>query len=409
MSQTQNGPVESFGFGGGGRGIYEPLSRSELKRKADDIYEGCFGDLDGGTLYRDIFGWRSPNSKPVDLQRHRWKHYSEDAVFANGNSIIEEWNRLQSSGFSVEQTVDIMQRSLDTGDWTLPLDIIPDVFVVNPELTPAANFIARESTNDDEVVATPVTALPDFEWGLEDGSGDREYDYEQPTYGDDTYPVVGMGAATRVSDKMILAANNLRSAEGTQEEIFMRGATVELENQIVTGSDASGFDGWHDLGTAADTAIDETDVDDSNEVKEYTEDLVDQCEENGAPLSNIAVFTDFEWHRTLRRAYDDIQRVTPEPEVDVGFATFAMEGGEVPVFKTHALPRVSDLESDGSTHDHAVAVNMGATYLGVLQETSVKGLGKLGPQERFAVDHYSTLVDESDGDHIVIGQVETTA
>jgi hypothetical protein len=43
---------------------------------------------------------------------------------------------------------------------------------------------------------------------------------------------------------------------------------------------------------------------------------------------------------------------------------------------------------------------MEAHYLAMLQETQLKPLAKVAPQEQFAVDAYGTFVAEDDGAHV---------
>ena len=386
---------------------YKPLSKSEIRQRADAIYKSSFGDLPDGTVYRDIWGWKA--GEPVTLQKDRYEQLEASGIFDAFRTL-----RYQK-GYSFADTLDTIAKDrLDTGDWQLPLDIIPDVFTVNPELTPAADFISRATTQDDRVHATPLTDFPSPSWDLEgesdtDAQDNLQYDTDEPTYDDLTYDVLGYGYATRVTDQMILASNNLRSAEATQEQALMRGMRIAEENQIIRGTanDANGWDGFWDLGTPAEDPIADADVTDPDDLKNYVEDLIDQAEENGAPLGSLAVFADFDAQRTLRRAYDDIQRVSPAEDLDLGFATFSMEGGVVPVFKTHALPSIESFDT-GDDNDSIVVASMEAVYLGMLQETEAKPIAKLGPEERMAVDAYGTLVDESDGDHIIVGQVDAT-
>jgi len=126
------------------------------------------------------------------------------------------------------------------------------------------------------------------------------------------------------------------------------------------------------------------------------------------------VFLPFDAHRTLRRAFDDLIRYTAADEIDTGFATFSMEGGNVPVFKSSAIPRISQYPAD-ATNDAIFAVNMDSVALYQLNDVTVRPLAKLGPQERMAVDQYNCLVSQSgdgierDADHIQIGQVEVPA
>lgn len=399
MSATSGPDIIQKGFGG-----YQTLSRAQLRKQKDSLYRNSFRDLPDGTIYRDPMGVRA--GEPVTLQKDFW-----DAMADSG--VVEMWDRYQQNGFSVSQTVKEIRKNLDTGDWALPLDILPDVFVVNPEQTPMADLMARETTQSETVAPTPLTAHPDISWGLETtGDSEGSYDYDDPTYTSDlTYDVLGYGAATRLEDKMILAASSIpRAAESTTEAAFMRAMRQEEEAQIIGGqttNDASGFQGFDDLGsTVSDAEVDE-DTDSASDYENATRLLIDEVEHQGAPRESIAVVCDFDWHRRVRESLtNDIRYVDVLDHLDAGFQTFDLDG--VPVFKSHAITRITDQSAD-STNNQAYSVNMSAVYLSMLQETSVKPLAKVAPQEQFAVDAYGVLTDESDGAHIRIAQAESPA
>jgi len=220
---------------------------------------------------------------------------------------------------------------------------------------------------------------------------------------------------------MILSSANLRNAETTQEQALMTGHRQKTERQAIWGTqttlsdtgDASGWGGFADFGTRIDP-LPQADYGTPEDLKNYVEELIDEVEFAGADLSSIAVFLPFDAHRTLRRAFTDLIRYETAEELDTGFATFAMEGGNVPVFKSSAIPRISNYPA-GATNDAIFAVNMDSVALYQLNDVTVRPLAKLGPEERMAVDQYNTLVSQSgDGsvrvaDHIQIGQVTTPA
>ena len=388
-------------------------SRSEIKRNADTLYRRSFGDLPDGTIYRDPAGWKA--GEEITLQKDRFEQLAREQVPAlshmvksdHAPTILNAWNDYQRSGFGIRETTREIRKNLDTGDWTLPLDIIPEVFTVNPERLPMADMMTRVTTQDDEVVPTPLTDHPPMDWGLET-TNDTEgsYTYQDPDY-DDTvsFDVVGMGAATRLEDKLILSSSNLRNAESTQEQAFMRGAQQALERQIILGQEngnASGFIGFDDLITNDDGAV-EGDIGDpdsaaSEDYEQATRDIIDAAEYAGAPRENLAVVVDFDWHKEVRKSLVSQQRYEGNiSEVGAGFSAMTLD--DVPIMKSHAIPRVGD-RADGSTYRQAYTVNMDASYLSVLQEVSLKPLAKVAPQEQFAVDFYGCLTSEDDGAHI---------
>ena len=389
----------------GGRGPVR--SKQYIKKNKDTLYKRSFGDLPDGTIYRDPAGWKSGDGQAIELQKDRFEQLAREPVAAlGGATILEKWNDLQRKGFGLEESTKEIRKNLDTGDWTLPLDILPQVFVVNPEQLPMADMMARVTTQDDEVVPTPLTDHPSISHGLET-TNDTEgsYSYSDPTY-DDTvsFDVIGYGAATRLEDKLILASSNLRNAESTQEQAFVRAMRQEEERQIILGTDnnANGFVGFNDLISNQDGAV----VDDlgdpdsasSDDFEQATRDIIDAAEYAGAPRDSLAVVVDFDWHKEVRKSLVSQQRYEGNiSEVGAGFSAMTLD--DVPVMKSHAIPRAFD-RADGSTYNQAYTVNMDATYLSMLQEVQVKPLAKVSPQEQFAVDAYGCLTSEDNGAHI---------
>jgi len=391
-------------------------NRQYIKKNADAMYEQSFGDLPDGTIYRDPTGAKTADGEPVELQKDRWAQFRDEPVFEDGSSVVEKFNDLHvSKGFSLHDTMKEIQKNLDTGDFTLPLDIIPEVFVVQPERLPLADMIPRVSTQDDEVVPTPLTDHPDIDFGLETlNDTEGSYSYSDPTY-DDTlsFPVEGYGAATRLEDKLILAASNVRNAEATQQQAFMRAMRQEEERQIILGTDnnANGWDGLNDFISSGEgdvvTDIGDPDSINPEDYEEATREIIDSAEFEGAERQNMMVVCDFDWHKNVRQSLISRQRY--EADVDeVGSGFTAMTVDDVPVVKSNAIPRGST-RADGSTYNQAYTVNLDAHYLSMLQEVSMKPLAKVAPQEQFAVDAYGTLVAEDDGAHVQAATISPTA
>jgi hypothetical protein len=404
-----------------GAGAPHLKNRTQIKKDADSMFRSSFNDLDDMTIYRDPLGSKTPGGRgenEVALQKE-WKQslINEPIAELDGKSIVKFWNDYQERGFSPLETTREIRKNLDTGDWTLPRDILAEVFVINPERLPMADMMARVATNDDEVVATARTEEPSISWGLET-TNDTEgsYDYSDATYdGDPTYPVVGLGAATRLEDKLILASSNLRNAESTTQQAFMRAMEQEIERQIILGSsnNASGWDGFNDFATGGsylgDTPVQIGDPANANpeDYEQATRTLIDEAEYEGAPKENLAVVCDFDWHKEVRDSLVSQQRYEGNiEELNAGFSTLTLDN--VPVFKSHAIPRIFD-RADGSTYEQAYTVNMDATYLAMLQETSMKPLAKVAPQEQLAFDAYGCLVSEDFGAHVQAAQVSPVA
>jgi len=396
-------------------------SRTQIKKDADKMFKSSFNDLADMTIYRDPMGMKTPGVRgenTVELQKE-WREALKSQPIAefDGQTLVEKWNSLQEDGWSVQETYREIRKNLDTGDWTLPRDILAEVFVINPERLPMADMMTRVATQDDEVVATARTEEPSISWGLET-TNDTEgsYTYSDATYeGDPVFNVVGLGAATRLEDKLILASSNLRNAESTTQQAFMRAMEQEIERQIILGTtnNASGWDGLNDFATGGsydgDTPVQIGDPANANpeDFEQATRTLIDESEFAGAPKETLAVVCDFDWHKQVRDSLVSQQRYEGNlEELNAGFSTLTLDN--VPVFKSHAIPRIFD-RADGSTYEQAYTVNMDATYLAMLQETSMKPLAKVAPQEQMAFDAYGTLVSEDFGAHVQAAQVSPVA
>ncbi|AGC34559.1 capsid protein [Haloarcula sinaiiensis tailed virus 1] len=391
-------------------------NRQEIKKNKDTLYRRSFGDLPDGTIYRDPCGWKSGDGEAIELQKDRFDQLAREPVaelshmVKSGESptVLNAWNSWQEKGFGLAETTKEIRKNLDTGDWTLPLDIIPQIFVVNPEQLPLADMMTRVTTQDDEVVPTPLTDHPSISSGLET-TDDTEgsYAYSDPTY-DDTvsFDVIGYGAATRLEDKLILASSNLRNAESSQEQAFMRAMRQYEERQIILGqanNDATGFVGFDDLIANQDGEVigDLGDPADQNpeDFEQATRDIIDAAEFDGAARESLAVVCDYDWHKEVRKSLVSQQRYDGNvEEIGAGFSTLTLDN--VPLMKTNAIPRAIQDRADGSTYNQVYTVNMEAHYLSMLQEPQIKPLAKVAPQEQFAVDAYGCLTAEDNGEHV---------
>ena len=394
------------------------------------IYKQSFADFPDRHIYRDPLGFRA--GEPVVFQKE-WSQklydepidFSDTAVGTDEATIVEKWDELQNKGFSVKQTTDIIQKALGTGDWQLPLDILEDTFVVSPGKTPMAEVIPRVTTQDDTIHATAETDQPDPQFDLEanvstDSDGNAVYDYDDPAYEDLEYEVLGYGVATRYSDKLVLSSSNLRPTQSTIESSLLTGHRKTTERQILWGTDdtspgdgdANGWAGFTQMGSTDADSIAAGDIENSDTLKATIEQGIDIVGENANDISSLGVVLGFDVHRTLRRAYEDRQRYEPAEELDVGFVDLAMEGGQVPVFRSTAIPRIGNYPAS-STEDFGFVVNLESVALYQLSEPTLDPLANLGPEERVGAAQYNVLVSEAgDGnvrnsEHIQRLQVDT--
>ncbi len=349
----------------------------------EKAYKSSFMDMPDKTIYWDPCAFRTNDG--VDLKSDFYEEWEEKGV-------IERFDELQEKGYPLDKTMDTIHKELDVSTWDLPAWFMPDIHIVNPEVTPAADLIARETTDKEQVKVTRQDGNASASWSLDDESdGESTYSYSDGSYSTNTYDVVGYGLATRMSDKLILANDPIRNTQGVAETAQINAMRQAEEAQILKGTanDSDGFSGFKDKGNEYEK-IDVTTS--SNLTLKKVRELIDKVEYEGGDRSNIAVFTDFETHRILRSDIDDEVRYSdPGEKLDAGFETFTIDN--CPVLKTHGLGLSSDATSSGDAY--IFAVDMGSVSMRMLQDTTIKPLAKVGPQEQVAADAYGTLAMEA--------------
>jgi len=366
--------------------IFKSMNTAEIAKNKDKLFNSSFFDLEGGLVYKDVMGWRT--NKPVNKLDDIWEK-------VNKYGLVEDFDQMQEEGYTLGQSVEEIQKNYDTGDWALPTYYVPEIQVLNPELTPAADLIARETVENETVNVTVESGQPTQDlFGSLETTDDSEgsYIYSDGSYREESYDVTGYGMASRLEDKLILAANALRSTESVAEQLHMNTIRQVEERQILKGQYSNGWDGMVDLADGDGTALSSVDTSGSIDWQTQIRELIDEVELNGGNRGDSAVFVGFETHREIRNDLQDFIRYNDVGE-ELGFGFETIEYDGVPILKSHALPETHSGASSGDAL--AIAGDMGKNYMAMLQDITVKPLAKTGPQEQFATDAYGTFVSEA--------------
>ena len=355
-------------------------------------YQKAFNDLEEGACYHDPMGMRTGK-----------QFTSKKKFFEQDREQIEMFNEMQEKGFSVEDSIREVRKALDTGDWDLPTYFLPEVELVNPEITPLADMLARQAISQQTVNVTSVASgdEPSVEEDIE--SQNTDYDHSDITFQEHTWDVGSYSIMCGVSDKMILASQPQRNPESIVENVMMETIRQFEEEQIWDGGDDGVFQGTTD-GTdvtasfqdVIDTGpgIEHADVDEGSFTESDLRSIITEAMKNGASRSDLAVVTNFTAYENLQSDLNTQTRyIDFGEELDYGFQTLNFDG--VPVMASHGSP-----DTAGEDEFHTVCFNMSRTYLGMLQDSVVRPLGRHGPQEKVAVDTYGALVHERP-EHVV--------
>lgn len=337
-------------------------------------------DLDS-VLYSDPFGFRTRGGVQKNAVHMPSRMYEGPGDSDGWEAAFSEWNK-QRPGQKTElrEAAREVKKAMDRTSFSLPIFVSPEVYVSTRQNTPFADMAPRVAVQEETIQADEQTGLGNVSSFDEAGP----YPTGDDSYANHEYTVVPYGGEREVTDFVELSAGSLRSTQSTTEEAIMRAIRQYEEKQVFQGTnnDADGFDGLRDL-------VDASYIDDktgSQIAKDDITDKMNSLERRGAVWENIVHFTDHQTFSDLSKQLDDFTNYeSPDSELSFGFQALEFHG--TPVLKTHGTPN-----TDGSREFWSV--DMGAWYMGMLQDATLHPLAKTDPTENFAVDAYGTLVGE---------------
>jgi len=343
---------------------------------------GIAGD---SVLYHDPMGFRTTGPSAdasEDLSKDAVKptHYPSTMFEDTWEDAYRLFNQEQRKGAELREAAKEVAKAMDRSNYSMPLFVSPEVYVSSGENLPLADMLAREAVQEDTIDADEQTDVGNVSQFAEGGS----YPTADDTYSNHSYDVVSYGRESEVTDFVQLAAGSLRSTRSVTEEAMMRAVRQYEEAQIIRGTnnDASGFSGFEDLVTAANTS-------DASGAALSVDDIYEQnqtLERNGADMDNIVHVTTHKNFTDLQKELTDYTRYE-SPGETLGFGFRALDVGGTPIMKSHGVNNTSGSRDLWS-------LDASGWYMGMLQDATMHPLAKTGPSETFAVDSYGVLVGE---------------
>lgn len=392
MSTTANGggskyPSTTVKSAGGEISAKEKehaLSAAGFDRLFEEVEKevGLPGD---SVLYHDPMGFRT-NGPSSDVSEDLSKaavnptHYPSSMFDEVWEDAYKLFNQEQRKGAELREAAKEVAKAMDRSNYSMPLFVSPAVYISSGENLPLADMLAREAVQEDTIDADEQTDVGSVSQFAEGGS----YPTADDTYSNHSYDVVSYGRESEVTDFVQLAAGSLRSTRSVTEEAMMRAVRQYEERQMIQGTnnDASGFDGFSDLVTSANTtgaggsALSVDDIYENNQTLERA----------GADMDNIVHVTTHKNFTDLQKELTDYTRYE-SPGETLGFGFRALDVGGTPVMKSHGV-------NNSSGSRDLWSLDASGWYMGMLQDATMHPLAKTGPSETFAVDSYGVLVGE---------------
>ncbi len=336
-------------------------------------------------LYHDPMGFRT-NGPSADVSEDLSKsavdptHYPSEMYEEVWSDAYRLFNDEQRKGAELREAAKTVSKALDRANYSMPLFVSPEVYISSGQNLPLADMLPREAVQQDTIDADEQTDVGDISQFAEGGS----YPTADDTYSNHSYDVVSYGRESEVTDFVQLAAGSLRSTRSVTEDAMMRAVRQYEEAQIIRGTnnDASGFEGFEDLVTAANTTSASGSALSVDDIYEQNQTL----ERNGADMDNIVHVTTHKNFTDLQKELTDYTRYE-SPGETLGFGFRALDVGGTPVMKSHGV-------NNSSGSRDLFSLDASGWYMGMLQDATMHPLAKTGPSETFAVDSYGVLVGE---------------
>lgn len=335
------------------------------------VYKRSFRDLREGACYHD------PTGKVTGK-----RHSSKSNFYEQEKDAIDIFNDQQEKGFSIQESIKEVRKALDTGDWMLPTYYLPTVELVNPEITPLADTLARRTTQKEKVRVTSVEDgnEPTVQTDIESQTAD--YTHSDISWNERQFEVDSYSIMCGVTDKVILSSQESRQPLSIVENVIMETLRKFEEKNILHGNDVWTGDSLVENSTTS-VSVDQTMTTESD-----IRDLITSSREAGANLSDLAIATTMETYNSLKGSLDDYTMYDLVREEDFGFGYETLKIDTVPILPTTQFGTISGSDS------HTVCFNFAKTSLHMLQDSVVRPLGRTGAQEKIAVDTYGALVQE---------------
>ena len=328
-------------------------------------------------FYWDPMGFRTggpSNGAAIDAKTQMAEKW--DAAF-------QQFNQYAAEGWPLQEAAKEVSKAVDRTHFSLPIFFTPDVFITDTEDLPLADAVARAAVQEDTIQVDERVDTGETE---RYGEG-TDWPEASDTYENHEYGIEAYGRRDEVTDFVQLAANTLRSTRALTEDNMVESVRKYEERQLLLGTehDAGGFDGLLDFATDSGNTESLGGELTKTEVRDHNTAL----RRNGASRDTIVHFTDHVSFQNLQESdgLEDLTRYeSPGPDLSFGFQTLDIDG--TPIMETHGLP-------DTDEERYFVSVDMGAFYMGMLQDVTMHPLARDSPTEQFAVDAYGTLVGES--------------
>jgi hypothetical protein len=375
------------------------------KKEQVEAHQAAFGDLldtvaketglpGDEVLYKDYMGFHT-GGKPVDLVSKMYDQGWEEAV--------TEFNKLVRDGASVRKaSEEVVEKAADTGNFSLPIFVSPDVTITDQRQTPLADMVARVAVQESTYKTDELTDHGAVERFYDPGTNagtDETWVENDDSYATHSYDVVPYGRQTAVTDFLQLATSTLRSSRSLTEEALVRSVRHYEEAQMIQGTgsvtniggnDANGFSGLFDLA-ASGNLTDEGGSGTMDESKVRSD--VRTLRRAGADYDDLVGLTDHKTFEDLKNSVDDFVRYqSPGDELNFGFRALNIDG--VPIMESHGAP------DSGGSRLFAIA-DMSTVVMAMLQDTTLHPLARTTPQEDVAVDAYGVLAASAPDDRIV--------
>ena len=360
------------------------MTAATFSKSVHDIKKAS--DVAWGKDSKDILYW-----DPMGYQTGGAVRNLTPAMYEKSRKFVELYNKCLEKEMRpsmIEMEMNMLAKSLDTADWTLPIYAYPGVEMVNPGITPFADLIPRRSVNRKTIQVTPMLTQGEAEFFTENGV----YPEVENTYGTTNYTwdVKQYGMATTVSTLMehvgVAYANPLL----VTAQAHMRGIRMLEEKQMIQGTAyaAAGFDGIPQM-----TGL--TNTNKAGAALSYPNDFMtikNTAINAGANINNLMMITDYGTQAYLANSIQDFN-VYEVRGNGIEFSFDAITYAGIPVMPSHGAPTTT-------TARVVLCLDMSVLEMDMVLPASVSTLAKTKPSTSIATEAIGCLVSRAHTHHV---------
>jgi len=326
------------------------------QREIENVAKSVFGNAADGTILND----------PLALKGRKSVHAWDDLYKSEKPYIKMYKDYMENRNATPQKAMDMVRKSIGDESWRLPFAFIPGAQILQPQLTPAVDFIPTVTSQRQWVNVKAYDDLPEVQKidDLDDPEWDayEESDLDQPIQRE--YKQLGVYVTTGIEERLQIFSDANTDPIAIAGDLGTQALKEFFEDQLFRGNyfkmreDEGAVQDWNlEVDTETVVTTDENDVSEKD-----VQELFKEYKASGGNIGDAMIFANFSSALSLEQDLQDRVRYN-DPGATLEAGQEVMTYKNRPVFETHGLedPEVGEYSVillDGSEIEWRTAQEM---------------------------------------------------